>query len=212
MFSEKDWTYLDSKLKTKLIVRELKRQMDDSAMREISGGLGGGIGNRWFKNYQNEVFSVTKNGETLFEKEGDQKSVDLTDIELAKIKDCDISHTHTTPVGGTFSSEDIEVTVVGWVLSHTVTATVTHESYRLERTDKATKDTGNRFFKAFSSYERSKREDIRYKIWQSEYESRGIESPLVESDLIRAELELKIALHQWLEEHAEDYGYLYKKL
>ncbi len=78
------------------------------------------------------------NGST-FEKVGTPLGVDLTEAEAKLLTGADLAHTHTTTIGGTFSWEDIELTVITKSPHHVVTDVLKKKKYELTRTSEATK-------------------------------------------------------------------------
>lgn len=136
----------------------------------------GAMTSKWLEQFDNEVLTATLADGSTFTKAGTPAGVGLTAIEVAALKGATLSHTHTTTIGGTFSSEDIALTVEVESPRHSVEATLSGEEYVLERTETASEASAAALARDFARRENSALFDARIQVWESEYEQAGIPS------------------------------------
>lgn len=161
----------------------------------------------WLKQFENETLLARLVTGEIFIKTGTPIEVELTEEEFALIKGASIRHTHTTSIGGTFSKEDIWLTVDAKSPSHTVLATISNKKFMLERTAAVDDLQARRFAEAFEREELSFLHSARESIWTSEYEP--YELPLDNEGMIKAEVMVKSHMHKWLCSNASAYGFIY---
>ncbi|MBM7000316.1 hypothetical protein I3I95_09365 [bacterium] len=168
---------------------------------------GSGARARWASQYANETMTIVPMfGETVT-LEGDPLGVPVPDDVFPLLNGASVSHTHTTPIAGTFGADDISLTVDGKVKSHEVHATLTCVTYRLDRLPVCTDEMAEAFERDFIAYDSSTFDDLEYSFWKEHYEKAGI--PMDEYDIIEVDKLLKPKLHEWLSEHAGEYGFRY---
>ena len=170
----------------------------------VSSGL---MTSKWLEQFDNEVITATLADGSIFSKEGTPAGVDLTADEVALLKGALLRHTHTTTIGGTFSSEDVILTVETKSPRHTVEATLFGTEYVLERTASSTSASASAFADAFEKYESAALFDARAQVWENEYEQAGI--PLDDAGRRKADSMVKSAMHRWLVDNAMSYGFKY---
>lgn len=168
---------------------------------------GSGASARWASQYANETMEIVPASGKAVHLEGDPLGVPVPDDVFPMLKGASVSHTHTTPIAGTFGTDDINLTVDGKVKSHEVHATLTGITYRLDRLPGCTDDMAEAFKRDFATYDASTIDDLSYAFWQEHYQQAGV--PMDDYDMIEVDKLLKPKLHEWLSEHAGEYGFRY---
>jgi hypothetical protein len=168
---------------------------------------GSGARARWASQYANETMEIVPTSGDALHLEGDPMGVPVPDDVFPMLKGASISHTHTTPIAGTFGTDDINLTVDGKVRSHEVHATLTGITYRLDRLPGCTDEMAGAFKRDFAAYDASTVDDLSYAFWQEHYQQAGV--PMDDYDMVEVDKLLKPKLHEWLSEHAGEYGFRY---
>lgn len=168
---------------------------------------GAGARARWASQYANETMEIVTASGKAVHLEGDPLGVPVPDDVFPMLKGANISHTHTTPIAGTFGTDDINLTVDGKVKSHEVRATLTGITYRLDRLPGCKDEMAEAFKRDFAAYDASAVDDLSYAYWQEHYQQAGV--PMDDYDMIEVDKLLKPKLHGWLSEHAGEYGFRY---
>lgn len=200
---------------TKVLVRQPRREwagdMPKGATlktikenKRVSSGLSQKL---WAEQFENEVLTAKLPNGSTFEKVGTPLGVDLTEEEVGLLHGADLAHTHTTTIGGTFSWEDIELTVITESPHHVVTDVLKKKKYELTRTSKATKKSADKFLTDFCSKEDAVRDAAEVKIWETEYAPGELR--LDDAGRRKALLVVKSEMHKWLKKNAKEYGYTY---
>lgn len=200
---------------TKILVRQPRREWagdmpKGATLKEIKENkrVSSGLSQKlWAEQFENEVLTAKLPDGSTFEKIGTPLGVDLTEEEVRLLHGADLAHTHTTAIGGTFSWEDIELTVITESPHHVVTDVLKKKKYELTRTSKATKESADKFFADFLAKEKTIRDDAEIKIWEAEY-APG-ELMLDDAGRRKALVVVKSEMHKWLKKNAKAYGYTY---
>lgn len=182
------------------------RRLVDSA-RNVSTGVSSGASKAWLSAYENETMRIVAEDGSVVDLVGDPSGVSIEPEHMPLLRNADISHTHTTPIGGTFSGDDINVTVDGWVLRHEVKATLHGTSFCIERTASATRKSARAMKEEFLRVEADCRQEIAQKYWEDHCCDAGV--PLSDSDWREVDKAMKRELHEWLLGNASKYGYAY---
>ena len=172
--------------------------------RKVSSGLSEKL---WAEQFENEVLTAKLPDGSTFEKIGTPIGVDLTEEEVELLHGADLAHTHTTTIGGTFSWEDIELTVITESPHHVVTDVLKKKKYELTRTSKATQESSSKFFEDFKANELFVRGATEIEMWKSEYAPYGLAFDA--AGRRKALLVVKSEMHKWLKSNAKTYGYVY---
>ena len=185
----------------------IEQQVAEKEGHDVSGGYGSN--SKWLEQFESEVATVTIDGEEVYRKVGgpDWSTFPLALPNGHSYERADLHHTHTTPIGGTFSDVDIVTTVSTRCASHTVTHTLTGREYKLVRTSKATKDSMERMKNDFVGYYWSTRGDAEYAYWEKH--NAAAEVPNSDAENREVLKSLQPTFDKWLKENAEKYGYVY---
>jgi SPP1 gp7 family putative phage head morphogenesis protein len=187
-----------------------RAEQQEVLSRAVGSGThaaGSGASARWASQYANETMEIVPASGKAVHLEGDPLGVPVPDDVFPMLKGASVSHTHTTPIAGTFGTDDINLTVDGKVKSHEVHATLTGITYRLDRLPGCTDDMAEAFKRDFAAYDASTIDDLSYAFWQEHYQQAGV--PMDDYDMIEVDKLLKPKLHEWLSEHAGEYGFRY---
>lgn len=163
---------------------------------------------KWAKQFENETLSAILADGSKFRKEGTPLSVTLTSKEVKLLQGATISHTHTTSIGGTFSADDIELTMAISSPKHSVHSVLDDKTFTLERTSEATAESTAALTKNFTKEENETRHRMRISIWEKEYSH--LELPIDSAGLIKAEKMVKSEMDKWLRRNAQAYGFSYR--
>ena len=121
-----------------------------------------------------------------------------------------MKHTHTTPIGGTFGSDDIILTVESRIARHEVEASITGDRFVLMRTESATQELALKFSQEFRKYEAAVFGKFEYDVWLEE--CAAAEVPLGLHEQIEVNRRVKDQLDIWLADNAERFGYRYERV
>lgn len=194
----------------KLSRGDQQKALDAALARAVGSGThtaGSGARARWASQYADETMEIVPASGKAVHLEGDPLGVPIPDDVFPMLKGASVSHTHTTPIAGTFGTDDINLTVDGKVRSHEVHATLTGITYRLDRLPGCTDEMADAFKRDFAEYDASTIDDLSYAFWQEHYQQAGV--PMDDYDMIEVDKLLKPKLHEWLSEHAGEYGFRY---
>ena len=172
--------------------------------KKVSSGLSEKL---WAEQFDNEVLTAKLPNGSTFEKVGTPLGVDLTEEEVKLLTGADLAHTHTTTIGGTFSLEDIDLTVATASPHHVVTDILKKKKYELTRTSEATKESADKLFEDFKAHELTIRSNAEIEIWESEYAPYGLAFDA--AGRRKALIVVKSEMHKWLINNAKTYGYTY---
>lgn len=190
-----------------MTMRKERGEGASCSIGEREGVSFGFMSNRWLEQFEDEVLLAKLPDGGLFVKRGTPLGVELMDEEVARIEGAVLWHTHTTPIGGTFSSDDIALTVRAASPLHIVRATLLDDEYSLRRTRGVTDELAGRFVAAYREKEHAELFEARARIWEAEYER--IELPLDRAAERRVDTLVKSTMHEWLIDHAANYGFEY---
>lgn len=207
---EKQWAQMSGIAKRRKAVIE-----DNLPGKKVAAGIAADIDpelRAWAKQFPEEELRVRcANGESFYKK-GDSTSVEPTKKEMALFKNGEAKHTHTTPIGGTFGSEDVWFTVKTWVSKHTVDDIFHDESFQLVRTTKATKKSARNLAKDYEKMSNNTFDELLGQIYDANGGDKAHGFGATVEEKIEAEKALKPIQHKWLGENAEKYGYEYLSL
>lgn len=188
----------------------LSRGQQQEALRRalaVPNKVSSGARSAWLSQFEPEVMTIRTRGGEVVSLVGDASGVNVGDDVMAMLDGAEVRHTHTTPVGGTFGADDINLTVDGRVAAHEVHATLTGWTYRLERRPGCTDETAGRLKEEFAAYDSSEYEELGYRYWQEHNEAAGM--PMSDGDWLEVDKLLKPRLDAWLSANAERFGYSY---
>lgn len=166
-----------------------------------------------------EVATFNFNGKAIWGGIGDVGGVELPEKEElvrlmreknidASLSDLELTHTHTTRVGGTLSVDDVRVLVDYELKSNSATETQGEKRcFVLERTSKANKKLSNDFLNDYKIFSDETWDDMSFEYWEKNCKPLGI--PLYNTDTTDVEKAFKSKQHEWLIRNAQRYGYNY---
>lgn len=163
--------------------------------------------------YEPEDLWLSVNGKEIWHGTGDVNGVTFPDeSELKGYRYPEISgvHTHTTSVGGTFSSEDVKALTGLDMKGLEARETLNKQRvYSLSRIAPQSNNTRNQFYEKMHEYETARFQALSEKYYDKYCAPFGV--PLTQQDYVKIDKQLKRDLHQWLKRNAIKYGYKYEQ-
>lgn len=161
---------------------------------------------KWADQFNNEVLTIS-NGGTAIRIEGTPTHVDVPVDSMQLVRDSYLKHTHTTPIGGTFSKEDIALTTDGWAMRHEVEAELTGDAFALTRTI-ATKESAQKLKDDFAVAADYFFDEMLYNEWVEN--CKESEAPVGLQEVLNAHKKSASLRDEWLANNVEAYGYEYE--